>query len=152
MCYNILRLGVILMLSFERFKILHSEIIMYCQLIENDLKWIYAYMHKGDEDDNYDKLEKTTLGTLVKKLKELDNSDNDLLISNDDYNFLKQMTKKRNFWCHQNFVEFMYEDNFLYSREYEKICLKLEKDHDRLSSVCDNVEKVKFKAIRAYSR
>lgn len=140
------------MLSFERFKVLHSEIIMYCQLIENDLKWIYAFMHKGDEDANYEKLEKTTLGTLVKKLKELDNSDDDLLISNDDYNFLKQMTEKRNFWCHQSYIEFMYEDNFMYSRDYERICMKLERDHDRLSSVCDNVEKVKFKAMKAYAR
>lgn len=109
-------------------------------------------MHKGDEDTNYERLEKTTLGTLVKKLKELDNSDNDLLISNDDYNFLKQMTEKRNFWCHKSYVEFMYEDNFESSIEYKRICIKLERDHTRLKSVSDNVEKVKLKAIKVYSR
>ena len=62
-------------MTFEQFKIYHSETIMYCQCIEHDLKWIYSYMHKGDQYENFEKLEKTTLGTLVKKLKELDNSD-----------------------------------------------------------------------------
>lgn len=140
------------MLSFEQFKIFHSETILCCQLIEHDLKWIYAYMHKGDQYENFDKLEKTTLGMLVKKLKELDNSSGELFISNDDYNFLKQMTEKRNFWCHQCFIEFMYEDNFLYSREYEKICMRLERDHDRLNSVCNSVEKVRLKAVREFAR
>ena len=145
-------LGTMSSMSFDSFKKLHSETIMYCQLIEHDLKWIYAYMHKGDQYENFDKLEKTTLGALVKKLKELDNSSGELFISNDDYNFLKQMTEKRNFWCHQCFVEFMYEENFLYSNEYQRLCEKLRRDHDRLSSVCDSVEKVRLKAVREFAR
>ena len=63
-------------MTIEQFKQLQSETIMYCQAIEHDLKWIYAFMLKGDPEKTFASLSKTTLGALVKKLKELDNSDN----------------------------------------------------------------------------
>ena len=40
-------------------------------------------MHIGNQYDNFETLSKATLGALVKKLKELDNSDKDPFISND---------------------------------------------------------------------
>lgn len=39
-------------------------------------------MHKGNKYENFETLEKATLGALVKKLKELDNSDNNTFICN----------------------------------------------------------------------
>ena len=139
-------------MTFEEFKQLHSETIMYCQCIEHDLKWIYSYMLKGNQYETFETLEKTTLGALVKKLKELDNSDNNPFISNDDYNFLKQMTDKRNYWCHQCYIDFIYEDNFIDSPEYNKVCNKLIRDHDRFEIVSNNVEKVRFKAVEVVKR
>ena len=137
-------------MTIEQFKQLHSETIMYCQAIEHDLKWIYSYMHIGDQYENFETLSKTTLGALVKKLKELDNSDKDPFISNDDYNFLKQMTEKRNYWCHQCYIDFIYDDND--SSNYDKVCNKLIRDHDRLKVVSDNVERVRLKAVNPYKR
>ena len=136
----------------EEFKILHSETIMFCQAIEHDLKIIYSFMLKGDPDKTFESLSKTTLGALVKKLKELDNSDDDQFISNDDYNFLKQMTQKRNYWCHQCYIDFIYEDNFINSPEYNKVCNKLIRDHNRFELVSNNVEKVRLKAVEAFKR
>ena len=52
-------------MTFEEFKQLHSETIMYCQCIEHDLKWIYSYMLNGNQYENFETLEKTTLGVLV---------------------------------------------------------------------------------------
>ena len=137
-------------MTIEQFKQLHSETIMCCQCIEHDLKWIYSYMHKGNQYDNFETLEKTTLGALVKKLKELDNSDNNPFISNDDYNFLKQMTEKRNYWCHQCYVDFIYDNGG--SSNYDKVCDKLVRDHDRLRVVSDNVEKARLRAVEIYKR
>ena len=122
------------------------------KLIENDLKWIYAFMHKGDQYENFYKLEKNTLGALVKKLKVLDNSSGDQFISNNDYNFLKQMTEKRNFWCHQCFVEFMYKDDCLKSKDYKQICDRLVKDYNRLLSVAKNIENIRLEAIDVFGR
>ena len=138
-------------MDIEEFKQLHSETIYYCQRIEHDLKWIYSYMRKGNQYENFEMLGKTTLGALVKKLKELDNSDNDPFISNDDYNFLKQMAEKRNCWCHQCFIDFIYENNFIVSPEYQKVCNKLIRDHSRFEIVSNNVEKVRLKAVESFS-
>lgn len=74
-------------MTFEQFKIFHSETVMYCQRIVYDWKWIYSFMHKGNPKDNFNNLKKATLGTKVKRLKELDNSEDELFISNSDYNF-----------------------------------------------------------------
>ena len=123
---------------------------MYCQAIEHDRKWIYSYMHIGNQHENFETLSKTTFGALVKKLKELDNSDKDPFISNDDYNFLKQMTEKRNYWCHQCYIDFIYDDKD--SSNYDIVCNKLIRDHDRLKVVSDNVERVRLKAVNAYKR
>lgn len=49
-------------MNFDEFKILHSETIMYYQVVEHDLKLIYAYMHEGDVNDNLDRVENMTLG------------------------------------------------------------------------------------------
>lgn len=139
-------------MSIEEFKQYHSETIMYCQCIEHDLKWIYSYMHKGDQYDTFDKLEKKTLGTLIKMLKSLDNSSGKLFISNDDYNFLKQMSEKRNYWCHQCFIEFIYEEDYSCSDEYNAVCNKLKRDHDRLERVSNIVEKIRLEAVDTYKR
>lgn len=132
-------------MDFDRFKILHSETIMYYQVVEHDLKLIYAYMRKGDVQDNLEMVENRTLGQMIDMLKELDNEDGNPNISSGDYNYLKQLSKNRNHWAHKVFTDFMYEDNFLYSTEYSKQCTKLEKDHDRLSVVFRNVEKVRIR-------
>ena len=65
-------------MNFQDFKILHSETIGSFQLIENDLKWIYSLMHKGDVGENYDSLDKRNLGFVIKELKELDYSQQEI--------------------------------------------------------------------------
>ena len=107
-------------MDINTFKILHSETIEFCQIIEGDLKWIYSLMHVGDIGENHSKLEKTTLGQVVSMLKELDKSSGEQFISDGDYNFLKQMTEKRNYWCHVCYRDFMYEENPLTSLAYKK--------------------------------
>ncbi|MDL2292527.1 hypothetical protein LJC17_02945 [Acholeplasma sp. OttesenSCG-928-E16] len=140
------------MLEFYEYKELHSEVIMYCQIIENDIKWIYSFMHKGDEYELRDTLAKKNLGQMITMLKKLDQSDGNPMISASDYNFLNQMREKRNYWCHENYIEFMYVVGFFESNEYDKSCRKLIKDHDKLESVYKNVEQVKLKAKEIYKK
>ena len=108
-------------MNFDAFKTLHSQTIMYCQIIERDIKLIYAYMHTGDLDENFRFISKRTLGQAVILLKKLDNEDSKPNISASDYNFLMQMTEKRNYWRHSNYTDFMYIQDFIYSDEYRKV-------------------------------
>ena len=52
----------------DKFKLIHSELIMQVQFIENDLRLIYAAMKAGDFEDNIDDLEKANLGRIIKEL------------------------------------------------------------------------------------
>lgn len=139
-------------MDFDVFKLFHSETIMYFQCIENDLKWIYSYLCVGDKYDIYDSLDGNTLGQIINKLKDIDLSDGKPFISLSDYDFLKQMKEKRNYWCHQAYVDFIYEDNWPNSIDYRKICEKLCKDHDKIKNVCNNVEQVKIKARKVFKK
>ncbi len=44
---------------------------MQVQLIENDLRLIYAAMRKGNFDDNVEILKKANLGKIITELKNL---------------------------------------------------------------------------------
>lgn len=114
-------------MDFNDFKILHSEVIMYCQLIENDLKWIYSNMKEGNPEENFNSLSTNSLGNTISMLKNLDNSDRRPLLTSADYNFLKQMKDKRNYWCHQAYIDFSYINDFTYSNEYKNFAQCLEK-------------------------
>lgn len=65
-----------------------SETIMYYQIIEHDLKYIYSFMLKGDVGKHLNDMNNKTLGQMIKILKDLDFSDGRPLISFGDYNFL----------------------------------------------------------------
>ena len=109
-------------------------------------------MHKGDVSENYDSLDKRNLGFIIKELKALDYSVGTPFISKDDYNFLNQMREKRNYWCHQAYIDFMYVQNFEFSSEFQKVYNKLQRDHDRIKVVQQNVENAKLNADKVFSR
>lgn len=139
-------------MDLNEFHFLVGQTIMYCQVIEHDVKRIYAAMHKGDYYENLEKVEKWTLGKCVAELKKLDFSDDEPYISASDYNFLKQMTEKRNHWCHQAYQNFLYNKQFLQSREYADECRKLQRNNERLSKVCNALENVRIKAQKDFKR
>ena len=135
-------------MNYEKFTYLHSETIKYCQIIEGDLKWIYSFLHIGDIYKTRDSLDSLTFGQIVKKLKQLDNSDGKPVLSPADYNFLGQMAQKRNYWCHECYRDFVYISNWETSLEFSKVCNNLQRDHDKLQIVCKNVENLKLKLNR----
>lgn len=137
-------------MDLNEFHFLVGQTIMYCQVIEHDVKRIYAAMHKGDYYENLERVDKWTLGKCVQELKKLDFSDHDPYISASDYNFLKQMTEKRNHWCHQTYQNFLYNRQFLQSREYADEGRKLQRDNERLGGVCDALENVRIKAQKDF--
>lgn len=143
-------------MDFENFKYYHSSIILFCQRIEHDLKWIYSYMKYRYTDDTKEPVDifnelndkKWNFGNILNELKVLDNkTGNENLISNDDYNFLKQMKDKRNFWCHKCFIEFIYSENWKCSNKYLKISKKLKSDYERFSKISEKIENLRLDFI-----
>ncbi len=141
-------------MTLNEFHCMLGQIIMYCQIIEHDVKMIYSAMCKGDMENTLDMIErnKWTLGHSVKELKKLDFSDSNSYISASDYNFLSQMAHKRDYWCHKTYLQFVYNQSFLDSVEYEKECRKLQRDNEKLSAVYKALEKVRLNAMQDFNR
>ena len=138
-------------LKFDTFKQWHSDIVLFAQIIENDLKWIYAFMRGGDPQKNYDELiqMKITFGQVVFELRQLDH---DRFLDEEDYRFLQGMAQKRNYWCHRCALDFVYEPNFLHSEAYAQACHRLFVDHERFTDVNENVERARLRAITVYGK
>ncbi len=139
-------------MNLEDFHFMLGQTVMYCQLIEHDVKHLYACMHIGDFYDNLNKISNLSLGQTVVKLKELDFSSENPYISASDYNFLKQMTEKRNHWCHQTYQNFLYNQNFLGSYEFNNECNKLKRDNEKLKIVQATLEKIRIQALSDFGR
>ena len=96
------------------FYVLHSEAIMLCQFIEEDLKWIYCYGSPvQDILSNYENVKKMPLGKLVNAIEELLHGRKPKKEKILPYsNFLLTLADKRNYWCHNIFVDFCKNDSF----------------------------------------
>ncbi len=133
------------MSNLEReFKIQHSEIMENFQCIEYDLKRIYSAMSYDDFDDEMDMLEKSNMGNTIKRLKELDYSDDDHFLSDSDYDQLDKIRELRNYWCHQCYLDFVYIEDA--NEKYNK----LQRLFNRLQNENRRIEKLQYKIENMY--
>lgn len=110
-------------------------------------------MHKGDIVDNFEmlKAQRWTFGETLVELKKLDYSDNNPYLALDDYEYLRKLTGKRNHWCHEAYINFVYlGDDFPMSYEYQKECKRLLEDNKMLSEVYLKLEQVRLRAMRDF--
>lgn len=142
-------------LSLDEFHLLLGQTIMYCQIIEGDIKHIYCAMRKGDIFENFFMIEqqKWTLGETLVELQKLDYSDNRPYLSLDDYDYLRKLTRKRNHWCHESYINFVYlGEDFASSKEYQKECRRLIEDNQTLAEVYKKLEQVRQRAMHDFKR
>ncbi len=107
--------------SLEKFRLLHSEIIEEYQCIEYDMRRIYSSMVNEDFEESMYELEDKNWGVILNKLKKLDKSDGNPYFSREEYDLLDEIRTRRNYWCHQCYLDFVYEDN---SYEYDILLQK----------------------------
>ena len=137
----------------DKFKLIHSELIMQVQCIEHDLKLIYAGMHRGDFDKNLDMLEKANLGTVIKKLKDLDYSDGKPDLSEQDYALLEQIREIRNYWCHQCYLDYTYiQDDYQRERKFQQVAQLLSEVENRTWDLHQHLQQLRLKMLRKYNR
>ncbi len=142
------------MFSIEEFKYYLGETILCYQLIEHDLKIIYAGMLKGNFNDNIaiTNEEYHGLGQIVKALQELENNNNKAFFSYADYKLLKSLARERNYFCHQCIIDFGYIQNFLTSNEYKLACNKLKKANSEILSLQKQTEKIRLFILKKLNR
>ncbi len=82
-------------MDYETFKLIHSELIMSVQYIEQDLKLIYPILKDGEFYDNYSDVENLPLGKLLKSLHEMDQELGYSKIKEKDYELLNRIREIR---------------------------------------------------------
>ncbi len=88
------------------FRVKHSELIEYYQLIEMRLKGICAALLADGEKGWIERLgdyEADPFGLLLRRIKELQEQKQVTLFTQEDYAMLDDMRKTRNYWVHQCF-------------------------------------------------
>lgn len=118
--------------TFDKYKYLLGETVMLYQLMENDLRLIFAGMTDGDFFNNIERVKATYkgLGQIVMALEQLDNSDSSPYFDKDTYVLLNRLARQRNYYCHQCCLDFCYDPNFRNTPEYEDALAKLEKTNE----------------------
>ena len=131
--------------DIERFRAMHSEIIEYYQCIEYDLKRIYSAMSSEDFDDCMDMLEGNNWGMVLNRLKKLDNSDGDPYLSEEEYRLLDEIRDRRNYWCHQCYLDFVYiDDQREQDNRLSRLVRQLENEKNRAAKVQAKIQDIYF--------
>lgn len=139
-------------MQIEKFHQKIGELMLSCQRIENDIKYMYAGMHIGDLAENFEKSKNLNFGDVLILLQELDNEDNNPYLSTDHYNSLNGIRRMRNYWAHKGYTDFIYEKNALRSKAYQKQCQRLLDDNNYLAQLSNIIEKVRLQMLRDYNR
>ena len=141
------------MMTRDSFKLIHSELIMQVQLIENDLRLIYAAMKSGNFEDNLDDLDKANLGRITKELKDLDYSDGHPDLSKTDYDTIDRIREIRNYWCHQCYLDYVYiQDDFRREQKFQEIAARLSHDENLTWDLHEKLEKLRHRKLKEYNR
>ena len=129
-----------------------GTLMMHCQCIEHNIKLIYAGYLEGDFDKNYSKIKTTTLGQVLCKLQQLDNSDNNPYFSQEDYNLLAEITRIRNHWAHTAYTLFLYEQRDSHDDAFSKQHRRLINDCNRLKKLSVTIETVRLSLLKDCGR
>lgn len=127
-------------------------LIKKCQCIEHDVKIMYAGMLCGDFNTNLDKVIDLPLGPVLKKLENLDYSDNSPYLSRDDYSLLNEIKDIRNYWVHKGYIDFLYGSIDGYQNRIEKQYNELSSVVNRLIPLAKQLEDVRIKMMKHYGR
>ena len=140
--------------AFDEYKYLLGETIILYQLMENDLKLIYAGMLEGSFYKNIELVRSNFkgLGQIIQALEQLDNSDQTPYFSKDTYMLLNKLARQRNYYCHQCCVDFCYNPYFRDSIEFKDSLDKLRVTNTNIKSVQAQTSSHRASVLTRYNR
>ena len=93
----------------NEFRILHSTLIEHYQFIEAHLEGIYAAVSEKPFAIGIQEVEKDSLGGVVREIKDLEREKKIKIFTEDEYNHLRAIIERRNFWCHCCYFEMAFD-------------------------------------------
>ena len=140
-------------MDYDTFKLIHSELIMSMQYIEQDLKIIYATLKSGNYDDNFKIISEAPLGKVLIEFRKLDSELGYQKIKEKDYELLDEIREIRNYWCHQCYLDFhYYEDPEEHAEAFIKVAEKLHFDELRVYDLQQRIEKFRIATVKKHNQ
>ena len=128
-------------MTYDTFKLIHSELIMSVQYIEQDLKLIYSILKDGTISENYSDVENFPLGKLLKSFHELDQELGYSKIKEKDYELLN----------HQCYIDFHYIENpQAHEDAFQKVAARLHVDELQVYDLQQKIEKLRKSVERKH--
>lgn len=138
-------------MTYDTFKLIHSEFVMSVQYIEQDLRIIYSTIKPGDYKDNYEIVDQVPLGKILRELHEVDEELGYSKIKQQDYELLDQIREIRNYWCHQCYLDFHYIENpEEHERKFQEVAKRLHYDELRVFDLYEKIEKLRKSVVKKY--
>lgn len=137
--------------NLSDYKFLLGETIMVYQLIEHDLRTIAALSLKGDYHSNLAMIsyEYKSMGQVTGFLHDLEKQRMNPLLNEEDYRILSNLVRKRNYYCHQCAIDFIYEKDYDHSPLFQSSYQELENDHNRMLILQTKIENIKVLLAQA---
>ena len=139
---------------FDEYKFLLGETVLLYQVMENDLKLIYAGMMEGSFYKNLEMVRSTYkgLGQVVVALEEFDNSNSIPYFTKETYRLLNKLARQRNYYCHQCGVDFCYDPYFRDSVEFKDSLESLRRTNEIIKSVQTQTSTHRSSVLARYNR
>jgi hypothetical protein len=140
--------------QYDRYKYLLGETVLLYQMMENDLKLIYAGIQEGNFFKNVENVRSTYkgLGQIIMALEELDGARSTPYFSGETYNLLSKLSRQRNYYCHQCSLDFCYDPYFRESIEFKDALEKLERTNEIIKSVQAQTSGHRANVLSRYNR
>ena len=93
----------------KEFRIAHSTLIEHYQFMEAHLEGIYAAVLDKPFRDGIKEIERDSLSGVVREIREMEKEKNFRLFTDDEYDQLRRIIERRNFWCHCCYYELAFD-------------------------------------------
>lgn len=93
----------------KEFRITHSTLIEHYQFIEAHLEGIYAAVSDKNFADGIKDVEKDSLSGIIREIREIEQEKNINIFTEEEYQQLREIINRRNFWCHSCYFELSFD-------------------------------------------
>lgn len=96
-------------MDLQQFRIAHSEVMEHYQFIERELEGIYAALSGKSLYIGLKDVETFSINKVIRMVQEQEKIHNKKIISDAEYEDLKSICQRRNFWTHNCYTEMVFD-------------------------------------------
>lgn len=96
-------------MGLDEFRGIHSQLIEHYQFVEFNLEGIYAALCGEPFIRGLQMVENDNIPRLINKIHAIERQSGKLYLSDEECKRLEEMRKRRNFWCHNCYVDLVFD-------------------------------------------